>query len=31
MGSECPTNEREFRYMSFHQAIYAIENEIKKE
>ena len=31
MGSDFSTNEREFRYMSFHQAIYAIENDIKKE
>ena len=31
MGSDCPAYEREFRYMSFHQAIYAIENDIKKE
>ena len=31
MGSECSADEREFRYMSFHQAIYAIENDIKKE
>ena len=31
MGSECPAYERETRYMSFHQAIYAIENDIKKE
>ena len=31
MGSDCPSYERETRYMSFHQAIYAIENDIKKE
>ena len=31
MGSECSADERETRYMSFHQAIYAIENDIKKE
>ena len=31
MGSDCHTYERETRYMSFHQAIYAIENDIKKE
>ena len=31
MGNECSADEREFRYMSFHQAIYAIENDIKKE
>ena len=31
MGSECSPDERETRYMSFHQAIYAIENDIKKE
>ena len=31
MGSECSVDEREFGYMSFHQAIYAIENDIKKE
>ena len=31
MGSDCSTDERETRYMSFHQAIYAIENDIKKE
>ena len=31
MGSECSADEREFRYLTFHQAIYAIENDIKKE
>ena len=31
MGSECSADERETKYMSFHQAIYAIENDIKKE
>ena len=31
MGSECSADEREIRYMSFHQAIYAIEKDIKKE
>ena len=29
MGSECSADEREFRYLLFHQAIYAIENDIK--
>ena len=31
MGSECTLDEREFRYRTFHQAIYDIEKEIKKE
>ena len=31
MGSECSADEREFRYLTFHQAIYAIENDIKKD
>ena len=31
MGSECPKAEREFRYRTFHEAIYAIEKDIKKE
>ena len=31
MGSECSSNEREFRYSLFHQSIYAIDNDIKKE
>ena len=31
MGSECTPDEREFRYRTFHQAIYDIEKEIKKE
>ena len=31
MGSDCSSNEREFRYETFHQSIYAIENDIKKE
>ena len=31
MGNDCSPDEREFRYMSFHQAIYVIENDIKKE
>ena len=31
MGSECSENEREFRYRIFHEAIYAIENDIKKD
>ena len=31
MGSECTLDDREFRYRTFHQAIYDIEKEIKKE
>ena len=31
MDNECNEDEREFRYATFHQAIYAIENDIKKE
>ena len=31
MGNDCVESERQFRYMTFHQAIYDIENEIKKE
>ena len=31
MGSECSEDEREFRYLTFHQAIYAIDKDIKKE
>ena len=31
MGSDCSVDEREFRYLTFHQAIYAIDNDIKKE
>ena len=31
MGNDCSEDEREFRYATFHQAIYAIENDIKKE
>ena len=31
MGSDCSADEREFRYLTFHQAIYAIDNDIKKE
>ena len=31
MGSECTPDEREFRFRTFHQAIYAIEKDIKKE
>jgi len=31
MGSNCSVDEREFRYLTFHQAIYAIDNDIKKE
>ena len=31
MGNECSEDEREFRYQTLHQAIYAIENDIKKE
>ena len=31
MGSNCSADEREFRYLTFHQAIYAIDNDIKKE
>ena len=31
MGSECSEDEREFRYLTFHQAIYAIDKDIKKD
>ena len=31
MGNGCSADEREFKYMSLHQAIYAVENDIKKE
>ena len=31
MGNECSEKERIFRYSSFHEAIYAIEDDIKKE
>ena len=31
MGSDCSPEERELRFQSLHQAIYAIENDIKKE
>ena len=31
MGSDCTADEREFRYMTFHQSLYAIEKDIKKE
>ena len=31
MGSECSSDEREFRYSLFHQSLYAIDNDIKKE
>ena len=31
MGNECSEDEREFRYQTLHQAIYVIENDIKKE
>ena len=31
MGSNCSADEREFRYLTFHQAINAIDNDIKKE
>ena len=31
MGSECSEDEREFRYLTFHQSIYAIDKDIKKE
>ena len=31
MGNDCSPDEREFRYSAFHQSIYAIENDIKKE
>ena len=31
MGSNCSADEREFRYLTFHQAIYTIDNDIKKE
>ena len=31
MGNECTQDEREFRYLTFHKAIYDIEKDIKKE
>jgi len=31
MGSECTPDEREFRYGTFHQAIYDIDKDIKNE
>ena len=31
MGSECTPDEREFRYLTFYQAIHDIEKDIKKE
>ena len=31
MGSDCSDDERDFKYQAFHQSIYAIENDIKKE
>ena len=31
MGSDCSADERDFKYKAFHQSIYAIENDIKKE
>ena len=31
MGSDCSRDEREIRYSAFHQAIYAIDSDIKKE
>ena len=31
MGNKCNEDERVFRYETFHQAIYIIENDIKKE
>ena len=31
MGNDCNDGEREFKYMTFHQSIYAIESDIKKE
>ena len=31
MGNECKEDEREFRYKSFHDAIFVIENDIKNE
>jgi len=31
MGNECNEDEREFRYQAFHQAIFAIEKDIKNE
>ena len=31
MGNDCSSDERLFRYEAFHQAIFAIENDIKKE
>ena len=31
MGNECNEDERVFRYETFHQALYALENDIKKE
>ena len=31
MGSECSSDEREFRYSLFHQSLFAIDKDIKKE
>ena len=31
MGNGCSAGEREFKYMSLHQAIYVVDNDIKKE
>lgn len=31
MRNECNADEREFKYMTFHQSIYAIENDIKED
>ena len=31
MGNECNEDEREFRYKTFHQAIFAIEKDIENE
>ena len=31
MGNDCRPDDRVFRYETFHQAIYTIENDIKKE
>ena len=31
MGNECSEDEREFRYQTFHQAIYTIETDIKND
>ena len=31
MGSECSSDEREFRYSLFRQSLYAIDIDIKKE